>query len=269
MRATNLLCLLSGLSMIAACSSAPSDEASESQGAAVSSTTPALVTVATSSRGGFTVTSVNTSATSHVGTIDYSATGLDADTTGALAALPATELVLEGTVRSGTFVATTAYRGMPGMTFDSSATFYEASGTTAHALNESTTRKFSSIDVTAASAPFVQQSWLSNEVAKGALVAGEVTQGARVLTAKQVFIALPFVGGPCVVTGHVCPDATPVNTFTRDANLCLDFAGCEAHGACSQIVPGCSTGYMLESWTYGPQACPQFACDPSFIHGVE
>jgi hypothetical protein len=65
----------------------------------------------------------------------------------------------------------------------------------------------------------------------------------------------------------VCPDATPVTTYTRDANLCLDFAACVTPGVCTLAVPACAAGYTLESWASGPQGCAQYACDPSFIHG--
>ena len=87
------------------------------------------------------------------------------------------------------------------------------------------------------------------------------------LTAKQVFIALPYVAEPCLVSEHICPDATPVSTYTRDASLCLDFAGCGAVGICPDFVPECWQGYTMTSWRGGPDACMRYACDPSFLRG--
>jgi hypothetical protein len=261
-----LVALVGGLA--AGCSSAPGDEASSQQQTfALSPAAPAFYSVAPGVHGGFELTSLNTSSKLRVTSVDYSGAGLDAATIEQLGALPTTELVLEGTASSGKLVVSTAYRGMPGMTFTPSATFYEAGGSTAHALNESVTRRFESVDVSAAAAPYAPTSWMSSQVSKGALVAGEVTQGAKVLTAQQVFIALPYVGEPCLVSGHICPDATPVSTYTRDASLCLDFAGCGAVGICPDFIPECRQGYTMTSWRGGAEACMQYACDPSFLHG--
>ena len=269
MRAPYLFGLFCSASVIAACSAAPSSDAADQSEQASSKSAPlSFVTVSADARGGFDVTSVNTGAVSRAARIDYSKTSLDADTIGALEGLSSTELVLEGQLASSGFVVATAYRGMPGVAFDSTATFYEAAGATAHALNESATRGFASVDASAVAAPFVQESWLANEVQnKGAIAAGHVSQGTKVLSAQQVFIALPYAGGPCLVSSHVCPDATPDATYTRDASLCLDFAACAAPGVCPFHVPVCATGYTLVSWKNGPQACPQYACDPSFLRG--
>jgi hypothetical protein len=268
MRATFAFSVFSSISVLVACSAAPGENAEQVGQASSTVTASSFVTVTAAARGGFEVTSVNTGVTSHVARIDYSKAGLSEETIAAVEALPTTELLLQGSATSSAFVVTTAFRGMPGITYGASATFYEAAGATAHALNESVTRAFDSVDVTAASKPFVSQSWLANEATTdGAIVAGHVTEGAKVLTADQVFIALPYTGGPCVITSHVCPDATPAATYTRDPNLCLDFAACVAPGVCALPVPACAAGYTLESWASGPRACPQYACDPSFIHG--
>jgi hypothetical protein len=56
-------------------------------------------------------------------------------------------------------------------------------------------------------------------------------------------------------------------TYTRDANLCLDFAACAAPRACPDLIPACAFGYTLAAWPAAPNGCPAFACDPSFIHG--
>jgi predicted small secreted protein len=270
MKSTNrtVLALVAALAAVtAACSAAPgAGETSTSESQDISSRTPTFVTIAAASRG-YTVTPANgTGAAVHVASLDFSKSGFDAATIALVTGAPTGELVLEGTVSSSTFYVTAAYRGMPGITFPASATFYEASGTTAHALNETTTRTFASTDVTAAAGPFVQQSWLANETDnKGAIVAGHVTQGTRVLTVDQVFIALPYIGGPCIISGHVCNGGT-VLAHTRDQNLCIEYAGCVTPTACPQYIPVCAAGYQLVSWSSEPGGCPAFACDPSFIH---
>lgn len=54
-------------------------------------------------------------------------------------------------------------------------------------------------------------------------------------------------------------------TYTRDANLCLEFDACVAPGICPLYRPACAEGYVLASWPAGPDACPAFACDPAFL----
>jgi hypothetical protein len=263
MRSISLIFAFSA-ALATACSAAPGGEPSSRTSAPASGT--AFFSVAPGSQGGFDLTSLNMLFETHVASIDYSGAGLDASTITSLQALPSTELVLAGVVTGSTLAVSTAYEGMPGMTFDASATFYQASGTTAFALNDSESGIFTTIDVTAAAAPLVQQSWLANQVASGALVAGQVTQG-KVLAASQVFLALPYAPSPCTISSHVCAAATPLDTYTRDTNLCIDFAGCEAQGICPDFIPECWAGYTRTSWPGTQGACMQYACDPSFVTG--
>jgi hypothetical protein len=206
-------------------------------------------------------------AVAHVATIDYSGAGLDEATIASLQALPPAELVLEGTTSGGALAVSTAYEGMPGMTYSPSATFYQASSSAALVLNESASIGLSSVDVTAAMAPYVQQSWLASQVSAGALVAGDVVPSSNVLAATQVFIPLPYVASPCVISSHICPQSTPFDTYTRDTNLCVDFAACEAQGICPDFIPDCWAGYTRSSWLGAQGACMQYACDPSFLQG--
>ncbi len=265
MRPSSILFVLSAL-LATACSATPRDWAG-SQSSDLTSSTPTFFVAAATAQGGFDLTSVNMAAVTHVATIDYSGTGLDEATIASLQALPPAELVLEGSASGGALVVSTAYEGMPGMTYSSSATFYKASSSAAVVLNEGASTGFMSVDVTAAMAPYVQQSWLSSQVSAGALVAGDVAQGSNVLAATQVFIPLPYVASPCVISSHVCSQSAPWDTYTRDANLCVDFAGCQDLGICPDFIPECWAGYTRTSWRGGQGACIQYACDPTFLHG--
>jgi hypothetical protein len=269
------LSLALGLGFLPACSAAPGDAeitGRDSQDLAsrpqpFARNVPTFVTFAAGKTSGFDVTPTNgSSGSSHVSTFDFSRSGLDATTIAQVTSAPDDEIVLQGSVSSGTFYVAAAYRGMPGITHESSAEFYEASGSVAHALNENVTRSFAGVDVSAATAAFVQSSWLVNEVEnKGALVAGHVTEATKTLTAQQVYVTLPYVGGPCVVSGNICPLGDVV-TFSRDANLCYDFAGCATPTMCPLFVPACAAGYQLASWHAQPGGCLAYSCEPSFIH---
>jgi hypothetical protein len=275
MRSEHVVGLVLALSTVAlgACSGGPGEtEPTASDSQAVVHRSPALkgptfVTISPGAKSGYEVAPVNSSASpTHVTQLDFSKSGLDTATATALTTAPASEVLLEGSVSSGTLYVTAAYRGMPGVTYASDATFYQAGGAVAQAVNESVTRKFVSVDVSAAAKPFVQQSWLVDQVEnKNAIVAGHVTQAAKALTAQQVFVALPYVGGPCVVSETICP-LGDTQTFTRDEHMCAVFAGCAPRTVCPLFVPYCGEGYALESWTSAPNACASYACDPSFIH---
>ncbi|HEY6461888.1 MAG TPA: hypothetical protein VIY73_17100 [Polyangiaceae bacterium] len=261
--------------ILVACSGsagAPDDTSRASEGLAATfapyaAKAASVVTIAASTKGGYDVTAANSSAAaSHVAALDFSRSGFDASTVALVTSAPAGELLLEGTIATSTLYVTGAYRGMPGMTHDASATFYGVSASVGHALNEKVTRTLDGIDVSAATASFVSAAWLENQVAnKGAVVAGHVTQATKTLTAQQVYVALPYVGGPCVVSGNVCPDGQ-VASFSRDENLCYAFAGCVTPGVCPFYVPECSPGYDLTSWVASPSACHQYSCEPSFLH---
>jgi hypothetical protein len=265
MRPSSLCFVLSAL-LATACSATPRDWAG-SQSSAVVVGTPTFFTIAASSQGGFDVTSVNMAVVTHVASIDYSGSGLDEATIASLQALPSAELLLQGTTSGSTLVVSTAYEGMPGMTYSPSATFYQTSNATAVALNQSAPTQSVCVDVTAAAAPHVQLSWLSAQVMAGALVAGEVAQGSNVLAATQVFIPLPYAASPCVISSHICSQSAPWDTYTRGADLCVEFAGCESLGICPDFIPECWAGYTRTSWRGGQGACMQYACDPSFLQG--
>lgn len=264
----------------------PSNENAASSDEALSSKATSFVTF--TSRGakkGYQLQDVNKSSSysAAVTEIDYTSAGLDRTTIQALEAAPTNELVLEGQLAKGgqSFVVTTAYRGMPGVTFDAKATTFYALDAqkeclrapcyqTASSLNGSATApkaSYLSLDTTAAAKPLVSTDWLAREATvHSAIVVGTINARTQVLAASQVFVALPHVAGPCVATSLICPDASPVHTYTRTSDMCIEATGCATAGLCPKYLPGCAPGYTLQTWTSQPNGCPAFACDPSFLH---
>ncbi|MGH7297173.1 MAG: hypothetical protein ACRELB_19700 [Polyangiaceae bacterium] len=277
MRSEHLLGLILALSTVtlAACSSAPGEPEPTATGGSQALATkspalggPAFVTVTAGTISGYEVSPVNArlAATTHVARLDFSRSGLDAEATAALGSAPPGEVLLEGSVAASTLFVTAAYRGLPGVTYAADATFYQAGGAVAQAVNEAVTRPFTSVDVSAAAKPYVQRSWLVDEVAnRNAVVAGHVTDATRTLAAQQIFLALPYAGGRCLKAEALCPSGES-QTFTRDHDLCAHPAGCAPRSVCPIAVPYCADGYTLESWAAAPDACPAYACDPSFVH---
>lgn len=184
------------------------------------------------------------------------------------------------------FVVTTAWRGMPGVKFTEVAdTFYSVEGVDvrcitapcpslkARRLQTTSTTLFHDVDTAPAAMPYVDQNWMTSRIVnKGALVAGRFVNGAQVgagteqvLKASQVFVKIPdqtqSCGRPSLA---LCPSPRR-NVWARDDNRCVMPAGCAAPGACAAFVPACADGYSLQSWTGGPFACQQYACDPSWL----
>ncbi len=278
---------------MAGCSAAPSNDATASSGTdeALSTKTTTYVTFA-ASHGGYDVTDVNTAAKAHVGTIDYSRSSLDSSTIADLATVPSDELVLEGKLGSGSksFVVTAAFRGMPGVSFVAGRnSFYQATDYspprecfaapcqegTVSTLNTTGSHGYDRIDVTSATMAFVDPAWLTRQVGShGAIVAGVLASGSttgvrveKVLTARQIFVALPFVSGPCIASVPLaCPAATPTRTYSRTADMCVVPQDCVVGFACPHFVPACDAGYTRTSWISDPNGCPAYACDPSFTH---
>lgn len=222
---------------------------------------------------------------------DFSESGLSEEVQADVAGAAGGELIVYGrlgrTQSNGfrSFVVTSVWRGMPGVAFADTDTFYKveeknvrcitAPCPTLEATKLHTTAKtlFSDVDVSPAAKPLVDTDWLTYRVTDGgALVAGTFVDGAqvgagteKVLKASQVFVKLPDMtrscGRPLVPT---CDDDHTV-IWTRDADRCLRPAGCGGGGACALYVPTCDEGYELQSWTGGRFACTQYACDPAFL----
>lgn len=179
------------------------------------------------------------------------------------------------------FVVTTAWRGMPGVTFtEGTDTFFRVAQVniqciTAPCPTMQTTRLhstsktlFHDVSVERAAMPNVDQNWLTFRITdKDALVAGKLRDSGRekVLDASQVFVKLPDMTQSCARPSlPLCP-GSKVNTWARDENRCVMPAGCVTPGACAAVVPACTEGYSLVSWTGGTRACTQYACDPDWL----
>lgn len=204
---------------------------------------------------------------------------------------PANEVVLYGklgALKNGyrDFVVTSAWRGMPGVTFtEGSDTFFRvaqvniqcfaAPCATMQATKLHTTSKtlFHDLSVERASMPNVDQNFMTFRITdKDALVAGKFVDGAqvgvgreKVLDAAQVFVKLPVSTQACARPSAPLCSPSKVNTFARDENRCVMPAGCVTPGACAAVVPACAEGYSLVSWTGGNRACTQHVCDPSWL----
>lgn len=184
------------------------------------------------------------------------------------------------------FIVTTAWRGMPGATWSNSDTFFSVTGLNiqcitapcpslqATKLHTTTKTNVNDLDLELALKTRVDGNWLANRVVNGgALVVGIVADGApvgvgveKVLLASQVFVKLPDQTKSCPrISAPFCA-SNKLPVWTRDADRCQVSAGCATAGACTANVPTCDEFYDLVSWTGGPFACTQYACEPSFLH---
>ena len=186
------------------------------------------------------------------------------------------ELVVRGHLSSPpgrSFVVKDAFRGLPGMAASAEDVVYAitlgdclADGCLppiARPIDASGAQTIDRIDVAAAAAPNVDAAWLEERArAHGALVAGAIVDGT--LVARQIFLTLPDLAGPCERTEPAtCADGT-LPTFERTADRCLVSTGCAAEGVCVARLPTCAPGYTLRKWESGSPACPSYACDPTF-----
>jgi hypothetical protein len=242
--------------------------------------------------GGYFVQEVNVDKPSaYVTELVFDGPGLDDATIQSIRKAKLSELILRGhlgpvdpTYRTRTFVAREAYRGLPGRSAQSTHAFYYiekrvppiACITTpcpnqiAVELNAAKREDIDRVSLEEATAPFVDESWLTERTAHGsALVSGSLTEATptpgteRLLIASQVFLRLPERSGPC-------PDQrTPscgeqAVAFLRTADRCLVFDRCVERAFCPDFVPVCAEGYTRVSWPAAPSGCTAFACDPSF-----
>lgn len=230
----------------------------------------------------------------YVREIDFSASGLsEHDVQLALGAADG-ELVLRGKLgpidsatKTQAFLASEAWRGLPGVTVQPGDVFYRAQPRSpaitcvaapcpteqATKLNSTARTYFSSYSVDQAAKPLVDKSWLIGRIQNhGALVAGAVVNGGwfaggfeKVLSANQVFIRLPEIIGPCPLTRFPpCPSGE-AEVFSRTPDRCIVPSGCVTPHYCAAYIPGCDEGYTLVSWRSGPYGCDAYACDPSFL----
>ena len=242
--------------------------------------------------GGYWAHDVNRATVSerYISGLDFSQSNLtqpedQADVTGAAAF----EVVLFGKLgpaeprfNTRAFVVTSAWRGMPGVSFSEPAdAFYRVEGAAiqcvaapcptlqARKLNSATRVVHHDLDVTRAALGLVDRDWLTfRAIDKDALVAGRFVDGAvheKILDASQVFIHLPDMTQSCARPALARCPAGKVNVWTRNQDRCQVPAGCGGGGACAAFVPSCAEGYALSSWAGKPLGCTQFACDPAFL----
>ena len=241
--------------------------------------------------GGYIIRVLNIGQNQYVSGIDFSA--IDPTSKSQMTGAADGKLVMNGTFsrpdptfHTQQFIAKTMYRGMPGITPASGEGFYTAADRVppieclvapcpneiATLVNTTKTTAFDAFSVARASAPFVDQPWLTERVRHhGAVVSAAFVSGAQqpcgletILDSSQVFIRLPYSDGPCpLVPIRVC-DPPGVYVYMRSVDRCLIPDGCVVPGVCPLFMPSCSAGYTLQSWATLPNACPAYACDPTF-----
>ncbi|MBI5608215.1 MAG: hypothetical protein HY902_04990, partial [Deltaproteobacteria bacterium] len=220
----------------------------------------------------------------------------DAATAQLVTDAPPEELVLRGKLSAkdpkfGTqsFIVSSAYRGMPGKTAPVGSVFYSAkprspkiscksapcSNEVATKLNSTAVTYFMEYAVAEAAAVFVDQAWLADRVRNhGAVVAGAIVDGkayplgaAPTLSAKQVYLNVKDMAGPCPVYKlAACPAGTG-RAYSRSQDLCTVPGECVAAKSCPSKVPAqCAAGYQVAAWNpTGGSNCLSFACDPEFV----
>ena len=243
--------------------------------------------------GGYFVRDANkTTSEQYVGSLDFSAAGLDGATIDPVVGAPAGEIILLGKLTPAdaktkvrSFKVSAAWRGMPGrmpaagdMLFSAASTGIQCIAAPCHnqaatKLNDTAITSFSHYDVASASTDFVDQEWLTSRVRDhGGLVAARIVDGVklaagpeRVLAASQVFVKLPETAGPCTKAQvNLSCAAGEMVVYQRDQDRCAMPVACARPGVCTQSMPSCDEGYSLVQWRSGPNACNASACDPTF-----
>ncbi len=258
---------------LAACSGASSNEevsASSEASSLTDGSTRVVFVQSDDGDTGYALSAMNCGGTRHVDALDLTATGVD------LRALAASlrvsgSVALRGAVHARTFVATDVYRALPGVDAARGDSFYGAKrmpdgSTEADELNRSRALSFDRVDVSAAAASFVDQTWLAARVlASGALVAGSLDvadDGSLVLRASQVLMRVPEQVSCPAPLFIVCSEGTSA-VYERDAERCVVQTGCAAKGVCPLPIPACESGYTRATWT-SANGCAAYACDPAF-----
>lgn len=182
-----------------------------------------------------------------------------------------------------------AYRGLPGMTAASGDLFYATklrdpqiqcitapcNNLTTKKLNTTQTQDITRTDI--AFPHLVDNAWLTSRATEAdAIVLGSVHSGAqlpggkeKVLSARNVFLKLPEIQGPCPQFKLAACPAGQTRAYTRDTDRCVLPGPCVATGACDKSTPACDAGYDLRSWTSAPSGCNAYACDPTWIYPEE
>lgn len=225
----------------------------------------------------------------YVSELDFSGTDLDQETADMVRGARDGEVVLRAKLgpqdANGIrkLLVSEAYLGLPGQSPWETDLFYSVTANdppiqcftapcnnlTAKKLNATKTTSYTGTDLEFGDR--IDNEWLRARIEEGgALVAGEMYEGQmfpggpeKLLWVDQVFIKLPETQSCPVVKLMACPDGT-TRTWTRDENRCLHPSECVEPGACAAVVPSCPENYSLVSWTGGPFACTEYACDPTW-----
>jgi hypothetical protein len=192
----------------------------------------------------------------------------------------------EPTYETRKLIVYEAYRGLPGVKVAAGDLYYRAmrrdpeilcitapcNNDIAYKLNSTQETDFTSYSVEDAALPLVDQTWLVREVQdRNAIVTARFSPGAelpggpeRVLHASQVFLRIPYGSAPCPLVKPVACSAGEVHAYERNADRCVLPTSCVTPGMCLMGIPSCAEGYVLQSWTSAPHACPAYSCEPAF-----
>lgn len=235
--------------------------------------------------GGFFARDVNRSTSEqYVSGLDFSRSGLDAQTQQDVLDGADGEVLVRGRLgpaesrfNTRPLIVLEAWRGLPGVTVRAGDPFYRVDRQAfcaaapcrswrATRLNVGTFGGFNELVTSLSATPFLDTPWLLNEaLTNGALVAGTVSRVRTtywVLDASQIFLKLPQRASCRSSTPRACTGGR-VRTFERGLDRCLTPAACVLPPPCAPLQVECPAGYTQATWLAGA-GCPRHACDPAF-----
>lgn len=182
---------------------------------------------------------------------------------------PDAHLVVHGSVHGGTFAVDEAYRVLPGGTWSPDHVFIQLENDVPTRLNLAASVEVPAIDVSRVETDWIDHRWLADRIHhRGAVLAGlffgQAGEGIERFEATAVFVPLPDRLTSCPRRARDCPAGT-VPAYQRDVDRCLVFTRCVVPTTCPAQPPPCAAGYVLRSWRAPPHACPDYACDASFL----
>lgn len=232
----------------------------------------------------------------YVSALDFKNANLDDESIEQVLSAPDGELVLRAKLgpidaASGTrkLLVYEAYRGLPGMVPATGDFYYSVDARDPQIqcftapCNNLTTKKLNTTqvqDLTRTDVAFadrIDNAWLTARAETAdAIIVGNVHKGAQfpggketVLSARNVFLKLPEIQGPCPQFKlAACPEGQ-TRTYTRDTDRCILPGACVESGACAAFVPSCNEGFALQSWASAPFGCDAHVCDPAWIYTDE
>ncbi|MFO0614629.1 MAG: DUF6748 domain-containing protein [Polyangiaceae bacterium] len=232
----------------------------------------------------------------YVSGLDFANANLDEDSIDQVLGAADGEVVLRAKLgpldsASGTrtLLVYEAYRGLPGTTAATGDLYYATKPRDPQIqcftapCNNLTTKKLNTTqtqDITRTDVAFkdrIDNAWLTERAEQeGAIILGNVHSGAqfpggkeKVLSARNVFLKLPEIQGPCPQFKLAACPSGQTRTYTRDTDRCILPGECVPSGACPQFVPSCNAGFELRSWASAPFGCNAYVCDPAWIYPEE